>query len=73
MTEIERILNAKEKKIKKKSLLSTSLKKIKNYLRLKFPNLNQVLLQSKKKYLFGLGNEYIRNMSTVEQPKYNRK
>ena len=52
MTEIERILNAKEKKIKKKSLLSTSLKKIKNYLRLKFPNLNQVLLQSKKKNTF---------------------
>ena len=55
MLEVERVLNAKEKKIKKKSLLSTSLKKIKNYLRLKFPNLNQARLQSKKKIPFQVG------------------
>ena len=52
MSEIERILTAKEKKNIKKSLTSILLKKIKNYIRLKFPKLYQIRLELKKNQTF---------------------
>ena len=52
MSEIERILTAKEKKLKKNSSLSVFLKKIKNYLRLKFPKLHKIKLELKMSQTF---------------------
>ena len=52
MSEIERILTAKEKKTKKKSLISIIFKEIKNYIRLKFPKLYRVRLELKKNQTF---------------------
>ena len=52
MSEIERILTAKEKKNIKKSLTSIFLKKIKNYIRLKFPKLHQIRSELKKNQTF---------------------
>ena len=52
MSEVERVLNAKEKKKRKRSLLSKFLKKIKNYVRLKFPRLYKIRLELKKDETF---------------------
>lgn len=52
MSEIERILTAKEKKNKKKRFLSLFYQKIKNFLRLKFPKLQQIKFELKKKNTF---------------------
>ena len=52
MSEIERILNAREKKVEQKSLISSFFKKIKKFLSLKFPKLNKIKLELKKKNTF---------------------
>ena len=52
MSEIERILNAKEKKIEQKSLISLFLKKIKKFLSIKFPKLHKIKIELKKKNTF---------------------
>jgi O-methyltransferase len=52
MSEIERVLTAKEKKKKKKSSSSILIKKIKNYFRLKFPRLHKIKLELKKDQTF---------------------
>jgi len=52
MSEVERILTAKEKKTKKKSLMSIFFKKIKNLIRLKFPKLYKIKLELKKNQTF---------------------
>ena len=49
MSEIERILNAKEKNVEQKSSISSFFKKIKKFLSLKFPKLYKIKLELKKK------------------------
>ena len=51
MSELERILNAKEKK-NKDSFLSKILKRFKNFLRLSFPKIYKIKLYLKKKQTF---------------------
>ena len=70
MSEIERILNAKEKKVEQKSLISSFFKKIKKFLGINFPKLYKIKIElKKKKYVFRLGNEYTGNVSSMEQSK----
>ncbi len=58
MSELERILNAKEKK-NKDSFLSKILKRFKNFLRLSFPKIYKIKLYlKKKKNIFWMGFIY---------------
>jgi len=52
MSEIERILNAKEKKVEQKSSISLFFKKIKKFLSLQFPKIYKIKLELKKKNTF---------------------